>query len=50
MGQTSLTPEENNNLNFQLTCDQAMNLETAANLCASRSQAINYFQIWFYLG
>ena len=50
MGQNSLTPEENNGLNFQLTCDQATNLETAANFCASHSHANDFFQILFYFG
>ena len=49
-GQNSLTHEENNNLNFQPTCDQAINLETAANLCASHSHANNFFQVLFYFG
>ena len=50
MGQNSLTPEENNGLNFQLTCDQATNLETAVNFCASHSHANDFFQILFYFG
>ena len=36
MSQNSLTPLGNNNLNFQLTRDQVMHFETAANLYASQ--------------
>ena len=36
MGQNSLTPQGNNNLNFRLARDQVVHLETVANLYASR--------------
>ena len=36
MGQNSLIPWENNNLNFRLARDQVMHLETTANLCSRR--------------
>ena len=32
VGQNSLTPKENNNVNFRLARDQAVLLETAAHL------------------
>ena len=32
----SLNPSENNNLNFRLTCDQVVHIETAGNVCISR--------------
>ena len=47
MGQNSLTPKGNNNLNFRLARDQVVHFETAANLCASRRQEnLLFFQSW----
>ena len=44
--QNLLTSWGNNNLNFQLTCDQVVYLETAVNLCISRCQEnINFFAV-----
>ena len=36
MGQNSLPPQGNNNLNFRLARDQVVLLESAANLCSSK--------------
>ena len=46
MGQNSLTPQENKKLNFGLARDQAVHLETAANLCASRRQEFFFFFVF----
>jgi len=32
-----ITPEGNNNLSFELACDQVMHLKTMANLCVSQA-------------
>jgi len=40
MGENSLTPQRNDNLNIWLKCNQVMLLETPANLCASLNQII----------
>ena len=45
----SVTPHRNNNLNFRLARDQAVLLETAANLWATRPQANNFFAVCFIL-
>lgn len=42
--QNSLTPLGNNNLNFQLAHDQAVHLETTANLLF---QLEHFFQFFF---
>ena len=43
MGQNSLTPWGNNNLNFRLTRDQVVHLEAAVNFGASPRQENNFF-------
>ena len=43
--QNSLTPLGNNNLNFRLARDQAVHLETAANLFASPPHENNFFAV-----
>ena len=47
MGQNSLTPEGNNNLNFRLARDQVF--ETEANLLASWRQAYGFFAVFLSL-
>ena len=41
-------PVGNNNLNFRLTRDQVVLFESAANLCASRRQANDFFAGFFF--
>lgn len=58
-GQNSLTPQGNRNLltslgnedwNFRLARDEAVPLETAANLSPSRRQANNIFAVFLFSG
>ena len=46
--QNSLTPWENNDLNFRLACDQVVLFETAANLCASGVKHTIFSQLFFF--
>ena len=46
VGQNSLTPWGNNNLNFRLACDQVVHLETPVNCYACRLQASNFFSFF----
>ena len=45
MGQNSLSPLGNNNLNFRLARDQVVHLETAANLCKICTNFVEFFII-----
>ena len=49
VGQNSLTPQGNNNLNFRLSRDQVVLIVTAANFCASRRQANDFSQLFSIL-
>jgi len=47
VNQISLTPYENDNLNFLLARDQAVLLETASNLCAIERQTNDFSEFCF---
>ena len=52
VGQNSLTPQGNNELNFRLARDMVVFLEIAANLCISQRPANDFkerFSLFFSL-